>query len=175
MAITRKQKEEIVKDLAVKFDDAPSVVFVDYTGLSVADFDELRAKLRETGAEMVIAKNTLAKLALAKSKRKELKLEDMSGQMALVFAGEDEIAPAKVVYEFAKAQKKPEINLGILEMDLLPKEKVLELAKLPTKPEMLGKLVGTINAPVSGFVNVLAGNLRGLANVINSIKDAKAN
>ncbi len=174
MAITRQQKEEIVKELVTNFDNAPSVVFVDYAGLSVADFDELRAKLRETGASIVIAKNTLIKLALEKSKRKELKMEQMTGQMAAVFAGKDEIAPAKVVYEFAKEQKRPEINLGILDMDILKKEKVVELAKLPTKPEMLGRLVGTINAPVSGFVNVLAGNLRGLVNVINSIKDAKA-
>ncbi|MFC1721463.1 50S ribosomal protein L10 [Patescibacteria group bacterium] len=174
MAITRKQKEEIVKVLTDNFDNTSSVTFVDYTGLAVADFDELRSKLRETQAAMLIAKNTLIKLALSKSKRKELKIDDMTGQMAVVFAGGDEVAPAKVVYEFAKQKKKPEIVKGILDMDLLEKEKVIELAKLPSKPEMLGKVVGTIAAPVTGFVNVLSGNLRGLVNVLNSIKDAKA-
>lgn len=174
MAITRKQKEEIVKDLTQHFDDASSVTFVDYTGLTVTDFDEIRAKLRETEASMLIAKNTLVKLAMSKSKRKELKIDDMSGQMAVVFAGVDEVAPAKVVYDFAKKNKKPEVVMGILDMDLLEKEQVIELAKLPSKPEMLGKFVGTVAAPISGFVNVLSGNLRGLVNVLNSIKDAKA-
>jgi large subunit ribosomal protein L10 len=174
MAITRKQKEAVINDLVKSFDEASSVTFIDYTGLTVAGFNDLRAQLRKTKARLIIAKNTLVRLALAKSKRKELKLDDITGQMALAFAGEDEIAPAKIIYEFAKKEKKPQILKGILEMELLPKEKVVELAKLPAKPQMLGILVGTIAAPVSGFVNVLTGNLRGLVNVINSIKDAKA-
>ena len=174
MAITRQKKEEVVKDVTQRFSDSASVLFVDYTGLTVAEFAELRTKLRETKAEMVVAKNTLVNLALKKSKRKDLKLDKFSGQVAIVFSGEDEVAPAKVIHEFAKANKKPEILKGILEQDILEKEKVQELAMLPSKPEMLGKLVGTLNAPVSGFVNVLTGNLRGLINVINSIKDAKA-
>ena len=122
---------------------------------------------------MVVAKNTLVKLALSKSKRKELKLDDVTGQMAVVFAGEDEIAPAKIIYDFAKKTKKPQFIKGILDMDMLTKDKVIELAKLPSKPEMLGRFVGTVAAPLSGFVNVLAGNLRGLVNVLNSVKDAK--
>jgi len=174
MAITRTQKEQIVKDLVTRFDEAASVTFVDYTGLTVAGFDELRQQLRKTKAKLIIAKNSLVRLALSKSKRKELKVDDMTGQMALVFAGEDEVAPAKIIYDFAKKEKKPQILKGILEMELLPKEKVIELAKLPAKPQMLGVVVGTIAAPLSGFVNVLAGNLRGLVNVINSIKDSKA-
>lgn len=174
MAITKDKKKEVVADLAKAFDESPSVIFADYTGLTVAEFSELRKELRATDAKMIVAKNTLVKRALDKSSRKDLPIEKFSGQVAVVFAGEDEVAPAKVLHDFAKESKKTEILKGILEQDVLETDQIVALAKLPAKPVLLGQVVGTLNAPVSGFVNVLAGNMRGLVNVLNSIKDAKA-
>jgi len=174
MAISRQKKEEVVKDLTEKLNDASSVFFVDYTGVSVPEVEDLRQKLRETEASFNVVKNTLIKRALDESEHKELKLDKFTGQTAVVVAGDDEVAPARVIHGFIKENKKMEILSGVLESQLLGKDKVKELALLPGKTEMLGKLVGTINAPVSGFVNVLAGNMRGLVNALNAIKDAKS-
>lgn len=173
MAITRKEKEEIVKKLIDKFNTAPAVVFMDYAGMTVADFRKLRKELRQTKGSVIIAKNTLVKRALDKSERQGLKLDQFHGPIALAFAGEDVVAPARLIYKLGKEQKKNRIANGILEDKLIEKTAVLSLAQLPTKPEMLGKLVGTIQAPISGFVNVLVGNLRGLIQVLSAIKDAK--
>lgn len=173
MAISRKEKEEVVKKLVDKFNAAEAVVFMNYTGMTVADFRQLRKELRKTKGAVVIAKNTLVKRALDQSDRKGLKLEQFKGAMALAFSGDDVVAPARLVYKLAKEQKKNRIMKGILEDKLIEKTAVVSLAQLPTKPEMLGRLVGTIQAPISGFVNVLVGNLRGLIQVLSAIKDAK--
>ena len=173
MAITRQAKEEIVKKLVDKFNKAEAVVFMDYAGMTVADFSKLRKDLRQTNGSVIIAKNTLVKRALDKSARKDLKIDQFKGPMALAFSGDDVVAPARLIQKLAKEQKKNRIVRGILEDKLIEKTAVISLAQLPTKPEMLGKLVGTIQAPVAGFVNVLAGNLRNLVQVLSAIKDAK--
>lgn len=174
MAITRQEKEEIVKKLVDKFNSAEAVVFMDYAGMTVADFGKLRKELRKTKGSVLIAKNTLVKRALDKSDRKGLKIEQFKGPIALAFSGDDVVAPARLIQKLAKEQKKNRIMKGLLENKLIEKTAVVSLAQLPTKPEMLGKLVGTIQAPISGFVNVLAGNLRGLVQVLSAIKDAKS-
>lgn len=173
MAITRKTKEEIVKKLVDKFNEAEAVVFMDYAGMTMADFSKLRKELRQTKGSVIVAKNTLVKRALDQSERKELKIDHFKGPIALAFSGDDVIAPARLIQELAKAQKKNRVVRGILEDKLIEKTAVISLSQLPTKPEMLGKLVGTIQAPVAGFVNVLAGNLRNLVQVLSAIKDAK--
>ncbi|MCX6740521.1 MAG: 50S ribosomal protein L10 [Candidatus Parcubacteria bacterium] len=83
------------------------------------------------------------------------------------------MAPAKIAANFAKDHKALKMLGGIMEGNLLNLDQVTVLSKIPSKPELLGQLVRTINAPVSGFVNVLAGNIRGLLNVLNSLKDSK--
>jgi large subunit ribosomal protein L10 len=173
MAITRKQKEEIVKKLTDKFDTASTVVFADYTGLTMADFSKLRRTLRQSRGTLLIAKNTLIKRALDKSKRKGLRLTQFQGPVAVAFSGDDVTAPARVLYQLALEQKRPKILKGILEDQLIEKPRVLELALLPTKQEMLGRVVSTIQAPISSFVRVLAGNLRGFIQVLTALKDAK--
>lgn len=113
------------------------------------------------------------KIALDKSDFKDVKLEKQSGPLAVAFGYEDEVAPAKLCWQFAKKNKALEITGGILEKDILTKEEIENLAKLPGKDELIAKVVGSIGAPISGFVNVLAGNLRGLVGVLGAIKDQK--
>jgi len=99
----------------------------------------------------------------------------LDGKLAVVFGYQDEVTPAKVVNEFIKTNEANlQINGGILENRFISKEQVISLAKLPSKLELLSKLVGTINAPVSGFVNVLAGNLRGFVTVLKAIEEKKS-
>ncbi len=170
MPKTRQQKEKVLQDLVRKFSEAKGVAFANFTGLNVKDVNDLRKKCREAGVEYVVAKKTLVKKAL-----KEIGLEekDFVGEIATAMSAEDEVAPAKTLNDFAKAHEQVKLVAGILEHRILETAEVKALAKLPSKLELRAKFVGTIQAPISGFVNVLAGNLRGLVQVLNAIKDTK--
>lgn len=167
---TRKQKEVLVKDLSDKIKKMKSAVFADYSGLSVAKMTELRGKLREQKAEIKVAKKTLIDLALKESGQKETEPKKMSGQVAIVMGYEDEIAPAKVSFSFSKTDDHFKILGGILENRYIDREAVMSLAKLPSRQELLAKMVGSMASPMTGMLSVLQGNLRNLVYVLGQIK-----
>lgn len=171
---TKDQKKKIVKDLAEKLKNSKAVVFSDYKGLSVKDMTALRRELLKEGIDFKVAKKTLTDLAL-KDAKIEADIIKMEGQLALAISKNDEVSAAKIIARTAKGNENIKILGGILGTKFLKKEEVMALSKLPSKEELLAKLVGTLNAPVSGFVNVLAGNLRGLVNVLKAVADNKAN
>jgi large subunit ribosomal protein L10 len=172
MAQTKLQKEEIVKDLTVKLKASKAVVFSDYKGLKVKDMTVLRRELRGAGIDIKVLKKTLIGLAL-KDAGIEVDIKKLEGQIAIAISSGDEVAAAKIIAKAAKANENLKIVGGILGVKELSAAEVNALAKLPSKEEMLAKLVGTLNAPISGFVNVMAGNLRGLVNVLKAVADAK--
>jgi large subunit ribosomal protein L10 len=169
---TRDKKKEIVKKLAKEIKESKAVVFSDYKGISVKDMTAMRRELREQGVDLKVVKKTLITLAL-KDAGIDMDARKMEGQIALAVSMEDEVAAAKIVAKAAKANENLKIVSGILGKSILGKEEVVALSKLPSKEELLAKFVGTINAPISGFVNVLAGNLRGLVNVLKAVSEAK--
>ncbi|HLN18908.1 MAG TPA: 50S ribosomal protein L10 [Patescibacteria group bacterium] len=169
---TRDQKKQIVKDLAEKLKVSKAVVFSDYKGLSVKDMTTLRKELRSQDVDFNVVKKTLMNLAL-KDAGFELDVRKMEGQIALAVASGDEVSAAKIIAKTAKVNENIKIISGILGKNVLTREEVIALSKLPSKDELLAKMVGALNAPVSGFVNVLAGNLRGLVNVLKAIGDTK--
>jgi large subunit ribosomal protein L10 len=172
MKQSRDQKEAIIKELAEKLKASKAVVFSDYKGLQVKDFTLLRRELRQSGIEIKVLKKTLINLAF-KNAGIEMDVKKLEGQIAIAISGGDEVAAAKIIAAAAKANENLKIVGGILGTKELSAAEVNALAKLPSKQEMLGRLVGTLNAPVSGFVNVLAGNLRGLVTVLQAVADKK--
>ncbi|HZJ41410.1 MAG TPA: 50S ribosomal protein L10 [Patescibacteria group bacterium] len=176
MPKNKQQKEEIVKSLKEKIAQAKSVVFAGFNALGVKDNEDLRTKLREENSEYYVAKKTLLEKAFADSDIKDLDTRKYEGKVAAIFSYEDEVASAKILGEFKKDKEKKDKILflgGILENKLLSREQVEALSLLPSKNELYAKMVGSMNAPISGFVNVLAGNLRGLANVLKAISEKK--
>lgn len=173
MPKTKSQKQEEVKKLKQSFASAKSAVFTSYDGLTVAQSQELRNNLRNEKVKYLACKKTLFKRALEGSKL-DFNPDEFSGSLAVAFGKEDEVAPAKILADFAKDKEALKIQGGILEGKFINASKVLELAKLPSRLELIAKTVATINAPISGFVNVLAGNIRGLVNVLNGIKKSKS-
>jgi len=171
MPKNRKQKSdqlsEIEKDLQHK-----GVVFFSYGGLKVSDVEALRKDLRVEKGTLTVSKRNLLLLAL-KNKGYEGLEEHLNGPVALAVA-DDEIAPAKVVAQFKKKHDMVQLFGGLLENKFMDAAAVTQLASLPSKQELLGKVVGSMQAPVSGFVNVLAGNLRGLVTVLDAIRSKKA-
>lgn len=170
MAKTREQKNGILAKLDTDVESLKGAVLVDYRGLKVKETEELRNKLREKNISFHIAKNTLVKIALKKSGI-EIDEKVFKKPLAIAFSSEDEVTPAKEIELFAKKHEALEILAGIMEKNMIDAATVSKLAQLPTKEQLRGQLVGTIAAPISGFVNVLSGNLRGLVNVVRAMSE----
>lgn len=174
MPKSKQQKQEISRDLAVRFGKATSVVFTSFNGLGVKDNESLRSALVAKNSEYYAAKKTLLKRALEELKIEGAETAQLDGQVAVTFGYGDEVAPAKVIADFRKNNEgKVEFLGGILEHRYIDARAVSALATLPSKEELYAKIVGSINAPVSGFVNVLAGNLRSLVRVLSAIQETK--
>ena len=172
MGQTKQQKDVIVKELAEKLKGSKAVVFSDYKGLKVKDMTLLRKELRAEGVSLNVVKKTLMDLAL-KDAGIEVDVKALEGQIAIAVSEKDEVAAAKIIAKLAKANENLKIVGGVLGTKELTVEEVNALAKLPSKEELLSKLVGTLNAPISGFVNVLAGNMRGFVTALQAIADKK--
>ncbi len=169
MAINKKKKQEIINELIEKFHLSKSVIFIDYSGLTVDKMTELRDKLIEKGNELRVAKKTLTDLALKES-GKNISVKDLAGQLAIVFGLDDEIIPAQILTQESK-EKDFKIIGGEMEGRILSCDDVLALSKIPPKEILLAQLTGSIAAPISGFVNILQGNLRGLINCLQAISE----
>jgi large subunit ribosomal protein L10 len=163
---------EVLKDKLTK---SKSIVFANYSGLSVSDQTKLRAAVNQTGGEFTVAKNTLLKLAL-KDKLNDLprNVEDVLwGPTAILFSYEDAIASLKALVQFSDEHELPEIKIGLLEDRILSVKEIKQLASLPTKDQLILKLINQLNAPRLGLITVLQGNIRKLVYVLQAIKDQK--
>ena len=170
-----QEKQEMVQNLKDKYDKAKSVVFISFDGLTVHENESLRRELEGEGGEYVVAKKTLLDKALeGKQVENYNTAKDMEGKMATVFSFEDEVAAAKVVDKYQQSSGKVQFVGGILNDRFLTADEMNNLAKVPGKQELYAKLVGSLNAPISGFVNVMAGNIRGLAQVLKAIEEKKS-
>jgi len=170
MALSQEKKESIVSDLVEKLSNSKITVMAQYTGMTVKEAQELRILAKENGTTLVIVKNRLVKVAMSKvDTLKDVDTSNLEGQLLYAFNNDDEVAPAQTLANFAKTH--PAIDLkGAFDNngEVMDEAQVKQLASLPSKDQLRGQLVGTIAAPLSGFVNVLSGNIRGLVNVLNA-------
>lgn len=166
----RKEKEQVVEKIKAVADKSGSIILTNYKGMTVKQMTELRRSLRASGASYKVLKNTMSNLALPKNK--EL-LEKLTGSIAILFAANDPVEPAKGLVGFIKENEKPEIIGGILNDEFLSKDAVLKLSKLPGKQELIVRLLQSMSSPPQGIVNVLAGTLKKLLYSLNAIKDKK--
>ena len=171
--LTRIQKQKIIKDLKEKIQKQKIIIFVDFTGLKVKDHFNLRKKLKTMDSQIKVAKKTLAEIAFKELKGKTLQsfdVKNLRGQVAFIFGFKDEISPTKIVW--LTSQENPNLKIlgGFLEDQFIEAEKVIELAKLSGKEELLGRLVGSVSAPISNFIYILQANTKCLLYVLNAIK-----
>ena len=149
-----EEKKQIVSDIAQQLQTAVSGVFVDYCGLTVEQDTKLRAKLREAGVEYKVVKNTLTRFAA-----KEVGFDELdpilNGPTSLAISMTDEVAPAKIISDFAQGNDKLEIKAGFLDGKVLALEEVKALAAIPNRETLLAKLLGSLNSPVSSLVRTL--------------------
>ncbi len=174
MAKSRKQKESTLADLTARLGEAKSVVFADVQGLTVKDASAFRNRARKEKIGVLVAKKTLMRLAFQNAGYAGVDPSTLQGSLVMVTGFDDEVAPARLAADFAKEHEALKIVAGVLERRLVEGSAILALSRLPGKSELIAKAIGSIRAPFSGLVNVLSGNLRGLVNVLNAVKDQKA-
>lgn len=170
MALTRQKKEQIVGDIEKLLADSKLTVIVKYQGTSVKAMQQLRDNAAAEDTTFHVVKNRLFKKALDSNQNlKHIDTSDFHGQLLYAFNKDDEIAPARSLADFGKTNPQIEFVAAITsDGQLLGSNQVKELASLPTKDILRAQLVGTISAPISGLMNVLAGNMRGVLNVLNA-------
>lgn len=157
MALTREKKQNSLASLKEIIAKQKSVIFADFSKVNSKDLFSLRKQLKEAGCKLKIGKKTLIRIAFGQSnvsywsKIKQV----IPGQLALVFGIEDEIAPARISHQFNKKNENFKILGGIFEKHFIDKAKVLELAAIPSRNELLSRLVGSLSSTMGNFVRVL--------------------
>ncbi len=148
-------KQPIVDEIAGYLADAQAMVLVDYRGLTVEEDTQLRKALREAGVEYKVYKNTLVTLA-AKELGFDGIVEYLEGPVSIAFGYEDATAPARILNDFAKENKKLELKAAIVEGTVYNKEQTEQLAAIPSREVLLAKLLGSIKSPLSNFAYLLS-------------------
>ena len=160
----------LVAQLESKVAPAKALILADYRGLSVADIQKLRYRIRAAGGTLTVAKNTLLKIVLPRG------VEDaLRGPTALILALEDTLAPIKALVDFATAHalNLPTPKAGLLDDRVLTAEDIKSLAALPSRDQLIAQLLRQLQAPLYGLVTVLQGNLRQLVYILNAVESKK--
>ena len=168
-------KYSLVDGLKEKLSRTKAVFVAEYRGMTVAQSTMLRAKVREAGGELKIAKNTLFKIAMKEVGLSEIPEAMMTGPNIFALCYDDPVAVAKILKDYAndKTQKAFILKGGILENQQLDLNQLMALAELPSKDVLRGQVVRTIAAPLSGLVNVLSGTIRNFVTCLAQIRDKK--
>lgn len=165
-------KKAIVEEIKEKVNESEAVVLVDYRGLNVDELTELRQECREAGVDYKVYKNTLMRFAFKDAGFEEFN-EYLVGPNALAFAYDDPVQAAKITSDFSKDHEDLEIKAGIVNGKIIDVNEVKALADLPSRETLIAQVLSGLNSPITGLVNVLQGNIRNLAHVLNAIKDKK--
>lgn len=168
-----EQKKAQVDELREEIKGAGSIIFFAYQGLKVSDVTAMRDKLRKVGGRMAVVKNTLLRRATDGEGMAPVH-EQLFGDTAIVISSKDDpITPVKELMVYAKQFEKLQVKAGILEGKAITKAEVIALSKLPTKDELIAKVLGSMNAPASNFVRALSGVARNLVYALEAIRKQK--
>lgn len=165
---------QIVENLKEKISRAKSITFAEYHGLSANDVNDLRSKIKENDAEMLIAKNTLLKIALNEEKIDTSDIEeDLKGPTTAIFSYKDPIAPIKTLFDFAKTLELPKVKSAFIEGVYNTAQQVEILSQLPSREELLAQVARGFNSPLTGFANVIGGVQRKFLYALSALSNKK--
>ena len=171
-----KTRETKAKDLAAlteSLQSAKSAMVVSFSGLTVAKDQEFRNSLRAAGAKYQVVKNTLAKRAAEKAGKGEIN-PYFKGPSAIAYSFQDASAPARIIKEFFKDNQKPKVKFTLFEGEFLGPERLDEIAALPSRNELIARVLGGFNAPIQGLAGVLGGILSKLVRTVDAVRESKA-
>lgn len=172
MPLTRQQKEDLIGSYQEGLVKSPHVFLVDFKGVTVTEVSELRRKIREVGGQYEVVKNRLVLRAIGGEALEELK-GDFQGPTAAAFGGDDPVGLAKAITDFAKEVPAIELKGGLLEGQPVAPEEVKEIAQMPSREELLTKLVFLLQSPISSFVRTLAALPRQFVVVLEQVRQQK--
>lgn len=170
---TKAFKSGKVDAIKAKLEKAQVAIVTEYKGLSVVEIMKLRRALQKEGGDYMVIKNTLAKVAV-KGTEFEVLTEVLTGPIALAFGFEDQVSPAKVMAKFIKDTKKGVMLSAALDGKLLSVDETEALAKLPSKEELIARILGSINSPASGIANSVNAVMSQLTRAMAAVRDQKA-
>ena len=168
----KAEKAASVADITARLKTTSTAVLADYRGMTVGQMRELRSKLRDGNIEMMVVKNTLARRA-AKAAGYEPLGAELVGPIAMLFAADDVSAPARILNDYIKANRKMVIKGGLLEGQVIKAETVTELADLPSREVLLSRLLGAMQAPLGSLANVLQAPLSKFARTLDAVRSQK--
>ncbi len=171
--MNRSEKATFVTEFRDKVKSAPVLYFTDFSGLDVKSMTQLRQRIKESGAEYLVVKNRLAKLAI-----EELDLPDLGdsllGPTGVVLGYDGPVGPAKALADFAKQHDdKPVFKIGVTDNALVSAEEIQKLAELPPREQLLAALAGALEAPMVALASALEGKIQEMAGVLDALKSQK--
>jgi large subunit ribosomal protein L10 len=181
MAVTAKKAEKVdkraekaaqVEEITSRLRQSSTAVLADYRGMTVSQMQELRNRLRSDGVEMLVVKNTLARRAAEAAGYGGLKPE-LTGPIAMLFAHDDVSAPARILSEYIRANRRMVVRGGLLEGQVIRAEIVAELADLPSREVLISRLLGAMQAPLANLASVLQAPLTKLARTMDAVREQK--
>ncbi len=170
----RSEKEQIVAEVAEVSGRAHGMFFTDFSGLTVEQATELRRELRKSGIEYRVVKNTLIRKALEHVTGYDKAFDKLVGPTGVAFAFDDPVAPAKIIQKFSEKHNRLSLKVCMLDKQVYDGSRLGELARLPSRKEMMASILGSVNAPLAGVPNVVYAVLRDLVSVIGEIEKKKA-
>ncbi len=170
---TKAFKSEKIETMKAKAQKAQVAILTEYKGYSVDEITSLRRSIQQSGGDYMVTKNTLAKIAF-KGTDFEVLADSLTGPVAIAFGFEDQVSPAKAVSKFIKDTKKGAILCGALDGKLLTAKEAEALAKMPSKEELIAKLLGSVKSPASGIANSINAVMSQLTRTMAAVRDSKA-
>ena len=169
----KSEKVESVTELHEKFARAVSAVLADFRGLTVQEITDLRQQLRDASLELAVVKNTLARLAVQETPFERLS-PYLKGPTSITLSYRDTVAPAKILSAYVKKQPKLAVRAGLFEGEIVPAEKIAEIADLPPRDVILAQALAAMQGPLAGLVWTLQGVLSTFIGTLQAIHDKKA-
>jgi len=172
--MNRNEKSDVVSEVTETIQKSTAIFLTDYSGVNVADINDIRNEFRKEGVKYKIFKNTLFKRALEESGQYEKLADHLVGMTGFAFADENPVAPAKIIKKYFDKNNKLSLKACYIENEFFDGSRLSELATLPSKNELIASILGSLNAPASGIVGAINAVFRDLVSVVDEISKKKA-
>jgi len=172
MAKTKDQKKELIDRYKTVLENNPDYVLVDTDQVTMPQITELKKSLQELGGIFFVVKNTLFKIA-AEETNQPTRIQEISEATGVVVFGDEPTAPAKALRTMQKEHKVLDTRFGVIFGNITESDKIQELAEIPSREELLAKLVGTLNSPLTGFMSTARGNIKNFVHALSEIQKSK--
>ena len=170
----REEKEQIVAEVSETVRKAHGMFFTDFKGLTVEQATELRREFHKAGVDYRVVKNTLIQTALKQVTGYDGVYDRLAGPTGVAFAYEDPVVPARIIQKFAEKHKRLSLKVCVLERQVFEGSRLAELAKLPSRKEVMAAILGSVQAPLAGVPTVLNALMRDIVSIVDEISQKKA-